>query len=139
MTRDEFAAMAKEMKSILIPDVVLLAEVHGRIAGFALALPDINQALKHAGGRLFPFGLAKILYYKRKINVVRVIALGVEPECRTIGIAAGLYIGLLDNTARLGLEGGEFSWVLEDNLLMNRSIQAMGGKKSKTYRIYEWN
>jgi GNAT superfamily N-acetyltransferase len=139
MTREEFVLMAKEMKAILIPDLVLVGEVKGRIAGFALALPDINQALIHAGGRLFPFGLPKILYYKRTIRTVRVIALGVVPEHRTAGMAAGFYAALLEHGSRLGIEGGEFSWVLEDNVLMNRSLRAFGAARYKTYRIYEWN
>jgi hypothetical protein len=39
----------KEMKQILKPELVLIGEVEGRVVGFALALPDINQALKPAG------------------------------------------------------------------------------------------
>jgi hypothetical protein len=35
-----------------------------------------------------------------------------------------------------GYTGGEISWTLEDNHLVNRAIEMMGGKKTKTYRIY---
>jgi GNAT superfamily N-acetyltransferase len=139
MTRDEFFLSAREMKSILVPELVLLGEVQGRVVGFALALPDINQALKHAKGRLFPLGLLKILYHKRSIRSVRVIALGVLEEYRTAGVAAGFYAELFRQANHLGYDGGEMSWVLEDNALMCRSIEALGGKRYKTYRIYEWN
>ena len=77
MSREEFAAMGKEMKQILKPELVLVGEVDGEIVGFALALPDVNQALKPAKGSLFPTGLLKILYYQRLIRRVRVLALGV--------------------------------------------------------------
>lgn len=139
MTRDEFFAMAKEMKTILVPELCLIGEVGGQIAGFALALPDINQALKHAGGRLFPFGLLKILYYQRFINQVRVLALGVLEEYRSTGVAAGFYAALIRSSRRLGYRGGELSWVLEDNVLMKRSLEVLGATRYKTYRIYEWN
>ncbi len=139
MTEEEFRLMAREMKPVLIPELVLLAEADKRVAGFALALPDINQAIRHANGRLFPFGLLKILYYRRTIHKVRVIALGVVPEYRASGLAAGLYAGLMENGVRMGIQGGEFSWVLEDNTLMNRSAVALGGRRYKTYRIYESN
>jgi len=139
MTREEFIHEAAEMKQILKPELVLVGEVEGRAVGFALALPNINLALKHAGGRLFPLGLFKILYHQRLIKELRVVALGVIEEYRTVGVAAGFYAELIRNARRLGFGLSEMSWILEDNVLMNRSLKTMGAKKYKTYRIYEWN
>ncbi len=139
MTREEFLHEAAEMKQILKPELVLIGEVEGRAVGFALALPNINRALKHAGGKLFPLGLFKILYHQRLIKELRVILLGVEEEYRTLGVAAGFYAELIRNARRLGFGHSEMSWILEDNVLMNRSLKAMGAIKYKTYRIYEWN
>ena len=139
MSREEFALMGKEMKQILKPDLVLVAEAGGRIVGFALALPDINQALKPAKGKLFPTGLLKILYYQRLINSTRVLALGVVEEYRTAGVAAAFYATLFRNAPRLGYGDCEMSWILEDNVLMNRSLEVMGARRYKIYRIYDWN
>ena len=140
MTRDEFFLMGKEMKQILEPEFVLIGEVGDSMVGFALALPDINQALKPAGGRLFPTGLLKILYYQHLIKSVRVLTLGVVEEYRASGLAAGFYATLFRNARKLGYDGDcEMSWILEDNILMNRSLEVMGAKRYKTYRIYEWN
>jgi GNAT superfamily N-acetyltransferase len=139
MSREEFAAMGKEMKQILKPDLVLIGEAAGKVVGFALALPDVNQALKPANGRLFPTGLVKILYYQRLIKSVRVLALGVVEEYRSSGLAAGFYATLVRNARKLGFGDCEMSWILEDNVLMNRSLQVMGAKRYKTYRLYEWN
>jgi GNAT superfamily N-acetyltransferase len=139
MSREEFLLMGKEMKQILKPDLVLIGEVGGSVVGFALALPDINQALKPAGGRLFPTGLLKILYYQRLIKNIRVLTLGVVEEYRASGLAAGFYAALVRNARKLGYGDCEMSWILEDNTLMNRSLEVMGARRYKTYRIYEWN
>ncbi len=139
MTREEFSLMGKEMKMILKPDLVLIGEVGDRVVGFALALPDVNQALKPANGSLFPTGLLKILYYQRLIKNVRVLALGVVEEYRASGLAAGFYATLVRNARKLGFGDCEMSWILEDNVLMNRSLEVMGAKRYKTYRIYNWN
>ncbi len=139
MTRDEFLLMGKEMKQILKPDFVLIGEKAGRVVGFALGLPDINLALKHAHGSLLPTGLLKILYYQRLVRDIRVLALGVVEEYRASGLAAAFYATLWRNAKRLGFGRCEMSWILEDNVLMNRSLIAMGAKRYKTYRIYEWN
>jgi GNAT superfamily N-acetyltransferase len=139
MSREEFFAMGKEMKQILKPELVLLGEVGDRVVGFALALPDVNVALKPANGKLLPTGLLKILYYQRLIKSVRVLALGVVEEFRPSGLAAAFYATLVRNARKLGFGDCEMSWILEDNILMNRSLEVMGAKRYKTYRIYEWN
>ena len=139
MSKEEFQLQGKEMKQILKPELVLIGEVAGRVVGFALALPDINQALKPAQGKLIPTGLIKILYYQRLVKSVRVLALGVVEEYRASGLAAGFYATLVRNARKLGYGDCEMSWILEDNVLMNRSLEVMGAKRYKVYRIYEWN
>jgi GNAT superfamily N-acetyltransferase len=139
MSREEFQAMGKEMKQILKPELVLIGEVEGRVVGFALALPDVNFALKPAGGSLLPTGLLKILYYQRLIKSVRVLALGVEERYRSSGVGAAFYATLVRNARQLGFGDCEMSWILEDNTLMNRALEVMGAKRYKTYRIYDWN
>jgi GNAT superfamily N-acetyltransferase len=139
MSKEEFFLQGKEMKQILKPELVLIGEVGGRVVGFALALPDINQALKPAKGKLLPTGIVKILYHQRLIRNVRVLALGVVEEYRASGLGAGFYATLVRNAQRLGYGNCEMSWILEDNVLMNRSLELMGAKRYKTYRIYEWN
>jgi hypothetical protein len=65
------------------------------------------------------------------------MALGVIEEFRTAGVAAGFYATLIKQAQKLGYGDCEFSWVLEDNILMNRSIVALGARHYKTYRLYE--
>jgi len=138
MTKEEFFLMGKEMKQVLKPEMVLVGEAKGRMIGFALALPDVNVAIKPANGRLLPTGLLKILYYQRKIRAVRVIALGVVEEFRASGVAAAFYAALVRNARKLGYDQEcEMSWILEDNVLMTRSLELMGARRSKTYRLYQ--
>src|SRR5260370_4364323 len=87
LTKEEFWLLAKDMKQILAPEFALIGEIEGRPVGFALAIPDINLALKPAGGNLFPLGLLKILFYQRKIKSLRVMALGVIEKFPTAGVA----------------------------------------------------
>jgi hypothetical protein len=88
---------------------------------------------------LFPTGLLKILHHQRLIKNVRVLALGVVEEYRASGLAAGFYATLVQNARKLGFGDCEMSWILEDNVLMNRSLEAMGARRYKTYRFYDWN
>src|SRR6478672_2117533 len=140
----EFGYMTKEMKPLLIPDLVWLAEVDGKAVGFILCVPDINVALKKVGnGRLFTFGLpigiAKLLYYKSRLETCRLVALGVVPKYRRHGIAEMLVLRIIEEAMiKRGLIG-ECSLILENNVMMNRFLEATGAEKYKSYRIYRRN
>ncbi len=137
MTEDEFDHLAKNLKKVVIPEIALMAEVDCKPVGFSLALPDINQALIHTNGRLFPFGLPKLLWYSRKINWIRIIIMGVIHKYQRHGIDAIFYLDTWKNAVKKGYHQGEMSWILENNKMMNRSAQMLGGKIYKTYRMYE--
>jgi len=138
-TEAEIEHMTKELKPLIVTRAALIAEIGGNPIGFVLGVPDINIALRKINGRLttfgLPIGLLKLLYYLRKIRKGRLIALGVAQKYRGTGVAEMLVLGLMDEAFRRGFTG-ELSMTLEDNVMVNRFIEAMGAKRYKTYRIY---
>lgn len=137
MTDGEIDALAKDLKPIVVPDLVLFAESKGKPIGFGLSLPDINTALWYnRKGRLLP-GLFQLFLRKKEINLVRVIVLGVLPEYLNTGAAGVLFYETAVRAKKLGYAYGEASWVLEDNTRMIKSAEAMFGMITKRYRIYE--
>lgn len=140
MTDDELRFMAKELKPVVVrapQQVIFVENADGDPVGFAFWLKDYNQALVHARGRLFPFGLLKILWHARKISECRVLTLGLVPEYRHMGIDNLLYIRIFRDGAALGVQGGEFGWILEDNLAMRKPLEKLGSQVSKQYRFYD--
>ena len=136
-TEEEFKHIAKSLKSVIDPDMVLIAEIDGQPVGFSLALPDLNLALKHINGRLFPFGLPILLWHARKISQVRIPIMGVAKEFRNRGLDTAMYYKTYQTATRKGYDCGEASWILENNEPMNRALTMMGGHRYKTYRMYE--
>ncbi|RVU01060.1 hypothetical protein EOD41_10620 [Mucilaginibacter limnophilus] len=138
MTNEEFDYTAKDLKMILDPDFCVLAEQNGKIVGFGVAIPDINQILKTIKkGRLLPTGIFKLLLNKSKIRGIRIMLLGVVEGYRKMGIEACLYGNIIKEYRRKNLDYAEASWTLEHNDMVNRAIEAIGGDQYKTYRIYE--
>jgi GNAT superfamily N-acetyltransferase len=137
LTDAECEAYAKELKPVYDENWGMIAEKDGETVGAALTLPDYNQVLARLNGRLLPFGWAKALLARRRIDEVRVFALGVKPEYQHTGIAAAFYVEHYRMAASTPQHGGETGWILETNTAMNRAMEAMGGKIAKTYRVYE--
>lgn len=138
LTDEEIDYLAADLKQIVDPDLALFAEVNGRVVGFALALPDFNQVLKKIpSGRLFPFGLVKILLYRSKIDSVRLLITGVIKEYQRRGIDSLLYTEIFERGTQKRIYRGEASWILEWNKMMNNGLEAMNARRTKTYRLYE--
>lgn len=137
MTEEEIEAMAKDLKPLVYPSLVLFGEINNELVGFALVMPDYNQIFKNMNGKLFPFGFLKLLTQKKKMTWARIIALGIIPEYQKKGLDSVFYWEIVNRAAKHGIFQGEASWILEDNDMMNRGAAAMNGSIYKKYRIYE--
>ncbi len=143
MTDDELNYQAKKLKDIVWPDFIIFAEVAGKTVGACLCTPDVNQVLMKLNGELFslsdPFAVVKFLLGMKKVNAARLMALGVIPEYRLKGIEAVLYHEIFKAGMNRHVVGGELSWTLEDNDMINKGIAATGATQYKSYRIYGKN
>jgi len=137
LTDDEIDLMARDLKPLVVPELVLLAYLGEEPAGFSVGLPDYNLVLKHLNGKLGLPGLLKFFYYRRKISTARVMLLGVKLAFQRRGIESLLYVESFRKGVEKGYRSAECSWILETNPLMQHGIEAMGGKRYKTYRLYE--
>jgi hypothetical protein len=136
-TEAEFRRLAAELKPIFDPRCAVCAEVDGRPVACAVAIPDVNQALKGTNGRLLPLGLVRLLLRKRYITQMRLLLLGVESGYRALGLYPLLLFELHRQVKGTAYRRAEFSWVLEDNRDINQPAELAGARRYKTYRIYE--
>jgi GNAT superfamily N-acetyltransferase len=137
---EEFDHIAKDLKMLIDTDIASVAEINGKPVGFSVALPDLNVALsKLRRGRLLPFGIFKLLWYKRKITRIRTALMGVLPEYRGKGIDALLHRRTIKRGLAKGYVESELSWLLETNTEMIRVAERIGAFLDKTYRIYGKN
>jgi GNAT superfamily N-acetyltransferase len=138
LTDEEIDHAAVDLKQIADEEFILFGEKDGRVIGFSLTLPNINEILiKNPSGRLLPTGIFKLLTGIKKVKTMRTVMLGVIKEYQHAGLGALFYIETLHRAKRRGIVGGETSWVLEDNTPMNNAIESLGSKIYKTYRIYQ--
>ncbi|MDC1173957.1 GNAT family N-acetyltransferase [Bacteriovoracaceae bacterium] len=138
MTPAEFLHTAKDLKTIIDEKLIIIVEVDNKPAGFIVTLPDLHQVLKKIpNGKLLPTGLFKLLNQKKYVNRCRVITLGMKKEFRKKGLETLLYTKAHQVIKEQGYGEIEMSWILEDNLNMNKPLIRMGGEPYKKYRIYQ--
>ena len=142
MTREEFRHTALQLKQMAVPELLLLAEHKNQPVGFSVTLPDFNEAIRPLNGQLtwcgLPTGLFKLLRDLKRIKTARMVTLGVVPGYRRRGIAELMILQAFQyGRYKLGYEGAELGWTLEDNDAINHTIEDVGAKIYKRYRIYE--
>ena len=142
MTRSEIDHLKEELKYIVVPDLVLIAEVDDKPVGISVTLPDINQVLINMNGRLFPTGIFKLLWHKlrnwKSVTFTRTLLLGVLEEYRHMGIDLAFYYYTFKNGLANNFTSGEMSWILKDNKPMRNALEKIYGLEPyKTYRLYQ--
>lgn len=143
MTREEIAALGKNLKMLVGENYIAIASYKGEPAAMAVSLPNLNEWIKDLDGRLLPLGWAKLLWrlMMRPPQSVRIPLMGVRRSYHGTPVGSALALAVIDAVRSYHLSRGtkraELSWILEDNMPMRRIIEALGGTAYKTYRIYE--
>lgn len=138
VTEAELQETAAELRQVIQPDLVLMAEVDGEPAGAVMGLPNFNIALKKINGRLLPLGWWTLMRTMKKVDQMRMFGAAALPRFRHRGITALLFLEIIERAWNLGYQIAEASWVLEDNQLSDGTIRAaFNPTLYKTYRIYE--
>jgi len=137
MTDKEIKHMASMLRPFIIPELTLIAERDGDPIGILMLLPDLNFVLKRLNGNLLPFGIFRALWYLRQIRDARLLLFGIKKGARRRGVDALLLIEGLKGVKRKGFRRVELSWILEDNMPIRRTVENLGGRVYKRYRVYE--
>lgn len=137
LTEAEFQAAGDDLKMIIDTDYAHIAEIDGEPVAFSIGLPNINEILKGMNGKLFPFGIFKLLWGKSRVKGLRTALMGVLPEWQGKGIDALLHQRSITNGLESEIkEASELGWILETNTNMIRVAERIGGSQDKTYRMY---
>ncbi len=126
------------LKHLIVPELAIVAEVDNKPIGAVFGFLDYNPRIREIDGRLFPFGFLKLLRNRQALKRIRLISTNVVPEYQRWGIGLVLLSGLIPKVREWGIEEAEFSWVLESNDLSRKSLEKGGAKRTKTYRIYDY-
>jgi GNAT superfamily N-acetyltransferase len=137
MPRDQFVSLGRAILWFTDRRLLQLATVNGRAAGFAICFPELNEAVRHANGRLLPLGWWRLLRAIRRIRTASFKLIGVMPEFRGSGLHALLIRHAVQAVQEAGFKRLEASLIDERNHPMRRVVESAGLSVYRRYRIYE--
>jgi len=142
LTQAEFDYAMHRLKPLVVarPELCWVVEAEGEPVAFSLSIPDAQVALRSAGGYLsrfgIPWGLLKILWAVHSLKRVRVLLFGIRPGFQRLGLDALLAQETVAAARKQGYLQGELGWIAEDDALLGRTVQFLGAKLIKTFRIF---
>ncbi len=136
-SKSQVRAMARELKFLADPEIILLAEVGERPVGVVINLPNFNDIFHDCRGRLFPKGLYRMLFRKRDIVSMRGYAFAILPEYQSRGLGVLLIAESWRRCIAAGYTRGEITWILGSNSGMNELAEGFGGNPEKEYSLVE--
>ena len=142
-TKAEFDSTADALKYVMPPEFGIMVELDGAPVSFLVALPNLFEIVSDFDGRLFPFGLPKLISRMRhhKFNTARIVLLGTRKALQNSATGGAILLSMIEEMRRRGAKASithmEAGWVLEDNMAMRKPIEMFGGKIDKVHRIYE--
>jgi hypothetical protein len=143
LTPTEIRAARDMLKLVINYDLAIIAEIDGEPAGMCIALPNLNEAIADLKGKVFPIGWAKLLWRLKVAHpkTARLCLLGIKKQYRNVKRYGALSLAMIAEVSargrEVGIEWGELSWTLEDNIPVNLAIKVMKGELYKRYRLYE--
>jgi GNAT superfamily N-acetyltransferase len=136
LTESELDFMIKNLRRVIRYDMIHVAYWEDKLVGYIVNIPDVNWALQRAKG---PFDWVRMLQMPmllKRCPRTRVIALGVDKDYRTKGIAMLLIARLVERFQEF--KEWEFSWVDSENQKSIRAIaRTLPLVRSKTYQLFE--
>jgi len=144
LTHAEMVHLGRDVRPIIRPEYIQIAEVDGVPAAFIVLLPDLNEWIRDLKGRLLPLGWARLAWrvWRAPMNGSRVPLMGVRKAYQGTALGSALALAVIDAVRWPGREDGiqwvELSWILETNDGLRGILEnALSAELYKRYRIYE--
>lgn len=86
-----------------------------KIVGFGVVMPSLGMANKKNNGKLFPFGIFRLLKALKKYDTIDFYFIAVSPEHQNRGVSALLFEDAIATGIKKGVKFAETGPELEDN------------------------
>jgi len=134
---EEMQALAKRYLPVLDPRFLkIVVDKEEVISGFIIGIPNFTEGIRKAKGRLFPFGLIRILRASKRARQLDLLLGGVKEKYRGRGVEVMLGLKIVESAKKAGYVRLDSHRELEDNLKVRAAMEHWGGVVYKRFRVY---
>jgi GNAT superfamily N-acetyltransferase len=133
----EFREQATGLRSVMDPELVFIAEVDGKTAGFALGIPNFTEALRYANGLQYPWDYLRLMRSQKKIKSISFKILAIDPDYWGYGLEVVMFLEMGKALLRKGYEWIDASLTNEFNPQTNKLAPRLGAYVYRRYREYQ--
>ncbi len=137
MPRATFMALGRTFLVFADTELMQLAFKGSEPVAFTACLPELNEAIVRARGRLLPFGALRFARGLRHIRTAGFKLIGVRPDLRGTGLHAKMIVNVVEGVRRAGYERIDGSVIDERNKPMRGVVEGIGMQVYRRYRHYE--
>ncbi len=132
--KEEFA---KRYLPLIDPEFIKVVKTKTKLIGFVVAMPDLSAGIIATKGKLFPFGLFRILKEMKRSKKIMLMLGGVSKDYRGQGIDIMMSVKLLESISRSHMNIIDSHLILETNTRMKAECERLDGKIVKRFRIFQ--
>ena len=114
----------------------IMVDQDGKLAGFAITIPSLSDALYKSRGRLFPFGWARLLLALKNPKTIDMMLIAVRKEFVARGVVALMMTALNQSAIENGIKISETNPELETNIAVQGMWKDYPKRQHKRRRVY---
>jgi len=114
----------------------ILVDRDGKLAGFAITIPSLSEALYKSRGRLLPFGWLRLLRALKNPTTMDMMLIAVRKEFVARGVVALLMTALNKSAIENGIKYSETNPELETNVAVHGLWKDYPKRQHKRRRVY---
>jgi len=137
LDEEEMINLAKRYLPVIDPRFLKVITKGNEIVGFVLGLPNMNEGLRKANGRLFPFGIFKIALAARRAKELDLLLGAIKEGYRGRGLDVLMGTAIMRSAKNAGFEFMDSHQELETNISVRAEMERVGGQVYKRYRVFE--
>ena len=135
--RGALEALLQPFLEIADPELIIFAEVDGKVVGWFPGIPNLNEAFQHANGLRHRWDYLRLWWHmRRQPDCLAVKSVLVAPEYWGTGVSVLLFDELVCRAKAKGYKWLDLSLTSEDNPNTPILADRMGARIYKRYRVY---
>lgn len=139
LAEKEMNELARRYLPLVNPRFIKIIIKGGEVVAFIIGIPNLADGIRKAKGRLFPFGIFRILGAAKKARQLDLMLGGIKKENRGLGLDVLLGYRMMEEAIKGGFALIDSHHELESNTRVRAEMERIGGQVYKRYRIFQKN